>query len=100
MELGEANIHHTRLRLGMSPLKVPLFTHSLIPDPMCGCGLEAESTDHYILRCPAFGMASIEMYHTMVDILDISLLTCLKNDIYIVNLFLYGQKYMSNKRMN
>ena len=88
MELGEANIHHTQLRLCMSPLKLHLFTHNLIPDPMCGCGLEAESTDHYILRCPVFGLARIEMYHTMVDILDHSLLTSLKHDIDIVNLFL------------
>ncbi len=63
---------------------------------MCGCGLEAESTDHYILRCPAFGVARIKMYHTMVDILDHSLLTSLKHDIDIVNLFLYGHKDLSH----
>ena len=38
------------------------------------------------------------MYHTMVDILDHSLLTSLKHDSDIVNLFLYGHKDLSHKR--
>ncbi len=29
-ELGDANIHHTRLRLGLSHLKSHLFTYNLI----------------------------------------------------------------------
>ncbi len=69
-EFGDANIFHTRLRLGMSCLRAHLFTHDLIDNPMCGCGLGIETTEHYILRCPTFGVAHIEMYKVMVEILD------------------------------
>ncbi len=97
-ELGDANIHHTRLRLGLSHLKPHLFTYNLVPSPMCGCGLEAETTAHYILRCPTFGVARIAMYHTMVDILDHRLLTTLDKDSDIVNLFLHGHEELSYDR--
>ncbi len=70
IELGNANIYHTRLRLGLSHQKSHLFTYNLISSPLCGWGLENETTDHYILRCPAFGAARIEMYKTMVETLD------------------------------
>ena len=52
-----------------------------------------DNTD--ILRCPTFGMARIEMYHTMVDILDDHLLTTLTRDSDIVNLFLFGHNELS-----
>ncbi len=95
LELGDANIHHTRLRLGLSHLKAHLFTYNLTDSPTCGCGLEAESTDHYILRCPVFGVARIAMYHSMIDILDFDMLSSLKRDSDIVNLFLFGHKDLS-----
>ncbi len=94
-ELGDANIHHTRLRLGLSHLKSHLFTYNLVNNPTCGCGLEPETVDHYILRCPTFGIARIEMYHTMIDILDNHLLTTLTRDSDIVNLFLFGHTELS-----
>ena len=97
-ELGDANIHYTRLRLGLSHLKSHLFTYNLVPSPLCGCGLESETTEHYILRCPVFGVARIEMYHKMVDILDHSLLTALRTDSAIVNLFLFGHKELSTDK--
>ncbi len=76
------------------------FTYNLIDNPTCGCGLEPETTEHYILRCPTFGVARIEMYHTMVDILDNYLLTTLTRDSDIVNLFLSGHtKLSSDKNM-
>ncbi len=95
-ELGDANIYHTRLRLGLSHLKSHLFTYNLIDSPICGCGLESETVDHYVLRCPVFGLARIEMYHSMVDILDDHLLTTLKKDSDIVNLFLHGHSQLSH----
>ncbi len=98
LELGDANIHHTRLRLGLSHLKSHLFTYNLVPSPLCGCGLEPETTEHYILRCPVFGVARIEMYHKMVDILDHSLLTALRTDSDIVNLFLFGHNELSTEK--
>ncbi len=84
--------------LGLSHLKSHLFTYNLISSPLCGCGLEAETIDHYILRCPAFGMARIEMYRTMMDILDDHLLTTLKRDSDIVSLFLNGHPKLSQEK--
>ena len=40
-------------------------------------------------------MARIEMYHTMVDILDDHLLTTLTRDSDIVKLFLFGHSELS-----
>ncbi len=40
-------------------------------------------------------MARIEMYHSMVDILDDHLLTTLTRDSDIVNLFLFGHTGLS-----
>ena len=43
-----ANMHWTRLRLGLSHLSEHLFTHNIIDDPICrNCNLESESTAHY-----------------------------------------------------
>ena len=57
-----------------------------------------KTTEHYILRCPVFGVARIQMYHKMVDILDHSLLTALRKDSDIVNLFLFGHKELSTEK--
>ncbi len=97
-EHGDANIHHTRLRLGLSNLKSHLFTYNLVQSPICGCGLESETTEHYILRCPTFGVARIQMYHTLLDIVDHSVLVNLKKDSDIVNLFLFGHSDLSHDK--
>ena len=86
------------MRLGLSHLKAQLFTHNLIPDPRCGCGLEAETVEHFILKCPTFGMERIDMYHTMISILDHSLLVKLRHDSDIVDLFLHGHKDLSHDK--
>ena len=42
-EKENANIHHTRLRLGLSHLRSHLFTYNLTNDPLCQqCNLESE----------------------------------------------------------
>jgi hypothetical protein len=50
-----ASIQHTRLRLGVSPLKQHLFSHGIIPSPFCEkCTQGSEETaTHYLLKCPA-----------------------------------------------
>ncbi len=97
-EVGDGNIHHTRLRLGLSHLKSHLFTYNLVQSPLCGCGLEAETTEHYILRCPTFGMARITMYHTLLEIVDHDILVTLRTDSDIVNLFLFGHRDLSQDK--
>ena len=43
----------TRLRVNFSHLREHKFNHNFLDtlNPLCSCGLEIESTKHYILRC-------------------------------------------------
>ena len=46
----------TRLRLGLSHLWQRKFKHSFQDclNPFCSCGLDIESTGHYLLHCPTY----------------------------------------------
>ena len=48
-----------RLRLGLSHLRYHKFRHNfqLCINPICVCGLEIETTTHFLLRCPIFQCA-------------------------------------------
>ena len=49
----------TRLRLGLSHLRYHKFRHNFQDciNPMCYCGLETETTTHFLLHCPLFKSA-------------------------------------------
>ncbi len=65
------NIHITRLRLGLSHLKSHLYAHNLIDDPTCDyCGLEAETTCHYLLKCPAFAFQRAKYLSELPTIIE------------------------------
>ena len=44
----------TRLRLGLSHLREHKFKHGFLDslNPICNCGLDIESTCHFLLHCP------------------------------------------------
>ena len=46
----------TRLRLGLSHLTEQKFKHGFLDtlNPLCSCGNDAESTEHFLLHCPQF----------------------------------------------
>ena len=44
-------LHHTRLRLGISNLNHDLVQRHLLDDPACDCGFAAETTEHFLLHC-------------------------------------------------
>ena len=48
--------HITRLRLGLSHLRDHKFKHGFLDSlkPICSCGLDVETTCHYLLHCPNF----------------------------------------------
>ncbi len=84
------NIFITRLRLGLSHLSEHLYTHNLTDDPICKfCGMEPESTAHYLLRCPKYGAIRARFLSGLLEVLDNEFLRTL-NDNDIVDLFLYG----------
>ena len=45
-----------RLHLGLSHLRYNKFKHNFQDslNPLCNCGLNTESTSHYLLHCPLF----------------------------------------------
>ena len=47
-------LHHTRLRLGISNLNHDLFRRHLQADPACGCGFAAETAEHFLLHCSQY----------------------------------------------
>ena len=90
IELENGNISHTRLRLGLSHLRSHLFYYGLIDNPQCQfCGIEPETTAHYILRCPSFHASRLNYLMGSVANLDGGFLNSL-NDEKKVQLFLFG----------
>ncbi len=89
------NVHHTRLRLGLSHLRAHLFRHNLIPDPVCQfCNLEVETISHYLLRCPTYTVHRVRYLMDLSNILEPPYIAGL-NDDKIVSLFLYGDKNLN-----
>ncbi len=84
------NLHHTRLRLGLSHLRAHLYSNNIIPDPTCQfCGLEVETLDHYLLRCPTYTIHRVRYLMDINTVLPPPYIASL-NDDKIVELFLYG----------
>ena len=90
------NMHQTRLRLGLSHLRAHLFQYNLIDNPTCQfCGLEPETTSHYILRCPTYNAVRVRFLLGLTTLLDHDYITSL-NDDKIVDLFLYGDPILNH----
>ncbi len=95
-EKENANVHHTRLRLGLSHLRSHLFTYNLSNDPLCQqCKLENETIEHYLLRCPSFTVPKIRYLQELIDFYDYNYVASL-SDFDIVEKFLYGDSTLSN----
>ncbi len=96
------NIHHTRLRLGLSHLRSHLFSHNLIDNPICQfCNLEPETSDHYILRCPTYTNVRVRFLMNIANLLEPQYIASL-DDTKIVNIFLYGDTeldFETNKQL-
>ena len=62
--------YHTRLRLGLSPLRGHLYSHHIIENSTCClCSSEAESTDHYFFHCPMFTLLRTQLFSSLINIL-------------------------------
>ncbi len=91
------NMHQTRLRLGLSHLRSHLFHHNLIDNPICQfCNLEAETTSHYILRCPTYNAVRVRFLMGLTNLLDRNYIAGL-NDDKIVDLFLHGDLTLNHQ---
>ena len=79
----------TRLRLNFSHLRAHKFRHNFRDtlNPLCSCGLETESTSHYLLRCTFY----THIRKTLVDSITaiIGPVSNLSDD-KMVNILLFG----------
>ena len=60
----------TRLRLGLSHLREHKFKHNFQDtiNPLCICGLDLESTEHFLLHCPQFVNERCTLLNTIGNI--------------------------------
>ena len=81
----------TRLRLGLSHLRYHKFRHHFQDciNPICDCGLETETTTHFLLQCPLFQSARQTLLMNIKKI-DESILK--KHDELITKTLLYGDE--------
>ena len=57
----------TRLRLQFSHLNEHKFRHGFSDTiyPMCACGTEVETTEHFLLRCQFYSTQRLELLKTL-----------------------------------
>ena len=84
----------TRLRLGLSHLREHKFKHGFqdMLNPLCSCGNDVESTEHFLLRCPKF----VNERHTLLSSLGIFNCSLLENTSKVLTqTLLFGNASLS-----
>ena len=87
----------TRLRLGMSHLREHKFKRNFQDclNPICSCGLDIESTSHFLLHCPSFNDERYTLLSTMNKI-DCKLLELTK--FSLSQTLLYGNTLFDKEK--
>ena len=89
----------TQLRVGFSDLRQHRFDHNFnCPSPICKCGLEEETNEHYFLRCHFYTVERIALLGSLSDIVKNDM-SCLPYS-HLCDIILYGSKVyndVSNK---
>ena len=64
----------TKLRVGLSDLREHRFRHNFknCPSPICKCKQEAESTEHFLARCPLYTNLRNNFLNNISDIVAVS----------------------------
>ena len=86
---NKGNKYLSRLRLGLSHLRDHKFKHGFLDslNPICSCGLDIETTCHYLLHCPNFINERALLLNDVSTITKDALSSC---KITFVKFFLYG----------
>ena len=96
---GRASVHHTRLRLGLSPLKKHLSSYGIIDNSICEyCGIEEECSIHYLMHCPNFSIERTTMLVALSNLLSTQLLSQLVNEKLMVQCLLNGMEQLNNEK--
>ena len=69
----KCNIIHTRLRHQCSSLGADLFRANIISDPSCACGCPLEDAIHYLLECPLYTNARMQLIMSITPYTVISI---------------------------
>ena len=79
----------TRLRLRFSHLNEHKFRHGFSDtiNPMCACGTEIETTEHFLLRCQFYSTQRLELFEKLEKVEPNFLSLSAKNQVLIL---LYG----------
>ena len=87
----------TRLRVGMSHLREHKFKHNFqnCLNPICSCGLDIESTSHFLLHCPTFNDERYTLLSTLNNI-DPTLLELTKSSLS--QTLLYGNTLFDKEK--
>ena len=85
----------TRLRLNFSHLREHKFRHNF-HNPLCSCGNEIESTSHYLLRCPFYGLARRTLHNDVEQAIG-----SIKNfsDKQLVDLFFLAVRNLAQSKI-
>ena len=95
---GRSVIHHTRIRLGLSPLRYHLYQFNIIDSPLCeNCNIEMETTIHYFLHCPAYSHARTRLLCSLTEILPFDVLRNLQDECNLTDCILFGSDMLDNQ---
>ena len=96
-----AQIHHARIRMGLSALNQQRHKYNYIPDPACtSCGHRQEDPIHYFFECPTYQGARQILFRTVgtmsSDIFpDINHLTNKRAKTHFIKILLNGDSRLS-----
>ena len=84
----------TRLRLQFSHLNEHKFRHGFSDtiNPMCACGTETETTEHFLLHCQFYSTQRLELFENLEKVEPNFLSLSAKNQVLIL---LYGSRTIS-----
>jgi len=69
----KCNIIHTRVRHQCSSLGADLFRANIINDPICLYGYPLEDVIHYLLECPLYAKARMQLFMNITPYTVISI---------------------------
>ena len=79
------------LRVDFSYLRMYRFNHNFnCSDPSCKCGIEEESTEHYLLRCPRFAPSRAALLRRVSDTVNPEILNL--PHVHLYQVLLYGSR--------
>ena len=90
-----------QLRVGLSALRAHKYAHNFCDTPSytCSCGLESETTTHFLLKCPYFTTQRSILISKLSSILQDTHDLTREDDDTIVKFLLYGNESMSDDKI-